>query len=311
MDARVWLNGRLVPAGEAQIPFLTPGLHYGIGVFEGIRCYAGSRGPAVFRLREHLGRLLESAHILGFQQLPFTAEDLAKATKETIGASGFSECYIRPLIYLAEGGWDLTIDSGRPHIGIAVWKWTAYLGRDALEQGVRANISSFTRHHPNVMMTKAKITGNYANSVLARTESRRLGFDEAIMLDPQGYVAECTGENLFVVKGHRIMTTPAAAILEGITRDTLIVLAQDFGYEIVELPISRDSLYTADEVFVCGTAAEVIALREIDGRRIGGGRTGPITRRFQDAYRAVVTGQHPRSAEWLEPVIELGAQRSA
>jgi branched-chain amino acid aminotransferase len=311
MDARVWLNGRSVPAEEAQIPFLTPGLHYGIGVFEGIRCYAGSRGPAVFRLREHLRRLLESAHILGFQQLPYTTEDLAKATKETIRASGFSECYIRPLIYLAEGGWDLTIDSGRPHVGIAVWKWTAYLGRDALEQGVRANISSFTRHHPNVMMTKAKIAGNYANSVLARTESRRLGFDEAIMLDPQGYVAECTGENLFVVKGHRIMTTPAAAILEGITRDTLIVLAQDFGYQIAEMPISRDSLYTADEVFVCGTAAEVIALREIDGRRIGAGRTGPITQRFQDAYRAVVTGQHPRSAEWLEPVIELGAQRSA
>ena len=311
MDPRVWLNGRLVAAAEAQVPFLTPALHYGVAVFEGIRCYAGTRGPAVFRLPEHLRRLLESAHILGFQELPYTAAELATATKETIRASGFDECYVRPLIYLAEGGWDLTIDNGRPHVGIAVWKWTAYLGRDALENGVRANVSSFTRHHPNVMMTKAKIAGNYANSVLARTESRRLGFDEAIMLDPQGYVAECTGENLFVVKGERLITTPAAAILEGITRDTVLVLARDFGYEVTETQLSRDALYTADEVFVCGTASEVIGLREIDGRRIGAGRTGAITRRFQDAYRTVTTGGHPRSAEWLEPVLELDAQRSA
>jgi branched-chain amino acid aminotransferase len=243
--------------------------------------------------------------------VPYTAAELATAIKETIRASGFDECYVRPLIYLAEGGWDLTIDNGRPHVGIAVWKWTAYLGRDALENGVRANVSSFTRHHPNVMMTKAKIAGNYANSVLARTESRRLGFDEAIMLDPQGYVAECTGENLFVVKGDRLMTTPAGAILEGITRDTILVLARDFGYDVTETPLSRDVLYTADEVFVCGTASEVIGLREIDSRRIGTGRTGTITRRLQDAYRAVTLGQHPRSVEWLEPVIELDAQRSA
>jgi branched-chain amino acid aminotransferase len=306
MDARVWLNGRLVTAAEAQIPFLTPALHYGVGVFEGIRCYAGARGPAVFRLPEHLRRLLESAHILGFQVLPYTVAELTAATKETIRASRFEECYIRPLVYLAEGGWDLTIDNGRPHVGIAVWKWTAYLGRDAREQGVRANVSSFTRHHPNVMMTKAKITGNYANSVLARTESRRLGFDEAIMLDPQGYVAECTGENLFVVKGNSLMTTPAAAILEGITRDTVLVLARDFGYQVIEMPLSRDALYTADEVFVCGTAAEVIGLREIDARRIGAGRTGPITRRFQDAYHAVTTGRHSRSADWLEAVVDSG-----
>jgi branched-chain amino acid aminotransferase len=311
MDARVWLNGRLLAAAEAQVPFLTPALHYGVAVFEGIRCYAGARGPAVFRLPDHLRRLLESAHILGFQQVPYTAADLANATKETIRASGFDECYVRPLVYLAEGGWDLTIDGGRPHVGIAVWKWTAYLGLDAREQGVRANVSSFTRHHPNVMMTKAKIAGNYANSVLARSESRRLGFDEAIMLDPQGYVAECTGENLFIVKANRLFTTPAAAILEGITRDTVMVLARDFGYEVSEMPLSRDTLYTADEVFVCGTAAEVIGLREIDGRQIGAGRTGPVTRRLQDAYHAATIGRHPRSAEWLDPVIELGAQRSA
>lgn len=309
-DARVWLNGRLVEAGEAHVSFLTPGLHYGIAVFEGIRCYAGSFGPAVFRLPEHVGRLFDSAHIMGFRDLPYSPAEVTSAIKDTVRASGFDECYIRPLIYLAEGGWDLTMDGGKAHVGIAVWPWKAYLGEEARARGVRANVSSFTRHHPNVMMTKAKIAGNYANSVLARMESKRLGFDEAIMLDPQGYVAECTGENIFVVRDQRITTTPAAAILEGITRDAVIVLARDLGYEVGEAPISRDTLYTAAEVFVSGTAAEVIGLSEIDGRRIGQGRTGPVTRQLQDVFHAVTAGRHPRSAEWLAPVLEVNARRS-
>lgn len=309
-DPRVWLNGRLVESSEAQVPFLTPALHYGIAVFEGIRCYASSFGPAVFRLPEHVQRLFDSAHILGFRDLPYTPADLIAAIKETVRDSGFEECYIRPLIYLAEGGWDLTIDGGRPHVGVGVWPWKAYLGEEARARGVRANISSFTRHHPNVMMTKAKIAGNYANSVLARSESKRLGFDEAIMLDPQGYVAECTGENLFVVKEHRILTPPAAAILEGITRDTVVVLARELGHDIAEAALSRDALYVAEEVFVCGTAAEVIGLSEIDGRRIGAGRTGPVTRELQELFHAVVAGRHPRSAEWLDPVLEVKAHRS-
>lgn len=302
MDPRVWLNGTLVDAAQAQVPFLTPALHYGVAVFEGIRCYAGPAGPAVFRLPEHVHRLVDSARILGFRELPYTEAELVAAVIDTVRDSGYDECYIRPLIYLAEGGWDLQVDGGKPHVGIGVWPWKAYLGEEARARGVRANVSSFTRHHPNVTMTKAKISGNYANSVLARSESRRLGFDEAIMLDPQGYVAECTGENLFVVRGERIFTPPAAAILEGITRDTVLTLAGDLGFDVAEAMIPRDSLYIADEVFVCGTAAEVVGLSEIDFRTIGTGRTGPVTRRFQDAFHEVVAGRHARSAAWLAPV---------
>jgi len=233
---------------------------------------------------------------------------LIDAVKATVAANGFPECYIRPLIYLAEGGWNLSLDSGVPHVGIAVWKWEKFLGEEALENGIRANTSSFTRHHINASMTKAKICGNYVNSVLARTESLRLGFDEAIMLDPQGYVAECTGENLFLVRRGVLYTSPSAAILEGITRDTVLKLASDMGIEIVEEPISRDQLYLADEVFVCGTAAEVAGLREIDFRRIGSGKTGPVTRKLQQAYQQVTRGTHPFSANWLEyvPLVEVG-----
>lgn len=298
----IWMNGEILETQRATVPFLTAGLHYGVAVFEGIRCYETDRGPAVLRLTDHLARLLASAHVLGFRDLPYTLDELAEATRQTVRANGFPACYIRPVIYLAEGGWNLTVDTGRPHAAIAVWEWTDYLGRTAREQGVRANVSSFTRHHANVSMTKAKIAGNYANSVLAKTESVRLGFDEAIMLDPQGYVAECTGENLFLVRGDRIVTPPAAAVLEGITRDMLIALAADAGYTVAEQPVSRDQLYLADEVFVCGTAAEVIGLREIDFRTIGAGDTGPITRSLQEAFEAVVTGRHPRSPEWMEPV---------
>ncbi len=298
----IWMNGELVEFEKATLHFLTPALHYGVGVFEGIRCYATERGPAVFRLKEHAERLIDSARVLGFRELPYTAAELADAIKLTVSANGFSECYIRPLIYLTDGGWNLTVDAGKASVGIAVWEWKNYLGPEALEKGIRANIASFTRHHPNVMMTKAKITGNYANSVLAKTESVRLGFEEAILLDPQGYVAECTGENLFVVRGGKIYTPLTAPVLEGITRDAIITLAHDLGYEVVEQPLSRDHLYIADEVFVCGTAAECIALREIDFRVIGAGKMGPVTRAVQQAFHAAIRGRHPRSAEWLDQV---------
>jgi branched-chain amino acid aminotransferase len=245
-------------------------------------------------------RLVASATILGFRDLPYTPADLSQAARETVDANGFDACYVRPIIYLADGGWNLTIDAGVPRCAIAVWKWDTYLGQDARDHGVRANVSSFTRLHPNVAMTKAKIAGNYVNSVLAKTESVRLGFDEAIMLDPQGYVAECTGENLFVVSRGRLVTPPTGAILEGLTRDTMMTLAGDEGLRVCERPVSRDDLYRADEIFVCGTAAEVIGLREVDFRRIGSGRTGPITRRLQQAFEAVVSGEHPRSDEWLD-----------
>ena len=298
----IWLNGELKDQHAAQVPFLTAGLHYGIGVFEGIRCYQTDSGPAVFRLKDHMNRLALSAAVLGWNELPYTVAELCEATLQVVAANGFGNCYIRPLVYLAEGGWNLCLDNGMPHVGIAAWNWEAYLGKEALERGVRANTSSFTRHHVNVTMTKAKICGNYVNSVLAKTESVRLGFDEAIMLDPQGYVAECTGENLFVVRKGALCTTPAAGILEGITRDSLIAIARDLGYAVNEQPISRDQLYFADEVFVSGTAAEVIALREVDFRKIGNGETGPVTQRLQRAFTKAVRGKHKFSSSWLEYV---------
>ncbi len=305
----VWINGTFVDAERAHVPFLTSGLHYGVGVFEGIRCYETQRGPAIFRLPEHVDRLVASARVLGFRDLRFSRDELFGAIVETVRLNGLAACYIRPLIYLAEGGWNLTVDTGRPHAGVAVWPWHAYLGAEARERGVRANVSSFTRHHPNIAMTKAKITGNYANSVLAKTESVRLGFDEAIMLDSQGYVAECTGENIFIVSRGVIRTPPPGAILEGITRDAILALAGDQGLTVREEPVTRDNLYVADEVFVCGTAAEVVALREIDFRTIGDGGVGPITRRLQTAYHEATEGRHPRAAAWGH-VVE-GMVRSA
>jgi len=297
-----WMNGTLVETSKATVPFLTSGFHYGVAVFEGIRAYATPRGPAVFRLRDHLRRFHASTHILGFRDLPYSVDDLATAVVETVRANGFDECYIRPLVWLADGGWNLTLDSGKPHVGIAVWQQTVYLGQQSPDQGLRAIVSSFTRNHPNATMTKAKISGNYVNSVLAKTDAQRQGFDEAIMLDPEGYVSECTGANLFVVRGNRLVTPPTDAILEGITRSTVEALSADIGLTVHESRLSRDHLYVADEVFVCGTAAEVVGVAEIDSRRIGAGATGPITRRIRDAYSEAVHGRHSRSAAWLEYV---------
>ena len=295
----IWMNGKMVKTAEATVPFLTAGFHYGIGVFEGIRAYATSRGPAVFRLHDHLRRFEGSCHILGFRDLPYSMEELAAATCETIRVNGFDECYIRPFVWLADGGWNLTLDSGKPHVGIAVWQQSVYLGQDAPSRGLRAIVSSFTRHHPNAMMTKAKISGNYVNSVLAKTDAQRAGFDEALMLDAEGYVTECTGANLMLVRNGRLVTPPKDAILEGITRDTVFALADEMGLETIETRISRDQLYVADEVFVCGTAAEIVGVAEIDMRKIGQGAVGPITRRLQLAYSEAVHGRHARSDEWL------------
>src|SRR6266446_6642003 len=304
----VWVDDELKDAAQASVPVVNAGLHYGFSVFEGIRCYATEHGAAVFRLEEHVDRLLDSARIVGFRDLPWNRERLIDAIHKTIAANRFAACYIRPVIYL-DGGMNLVVDSGKPRLLIAVWEWRAFFGAEAKARGIRANVASFTRLHPNIMMTKAKVGGNYVSSILAKTESQRAGFDEAIMLDPDGYVAECTGENLFLVRnkdGSKIIyTTPRAGILEGITRDTLITLARDLGYSVVEEPISRDQLYIADEVFVCGTAAEVIGLREIDFRVIGDGKAGPVTRALQEEFDKLVSGRHVRSAEWLAPVPAL------
>ncbi len=298
----IWMDGELVPFEKATIHVLTPALHYGAAVFEGIRAYATDKGAAVFRLREHAERLADSARVLGFRELPYGAEEIAEAIRLTVRANGFGDCYIRPLLYLTGGGWNLNVDGGRASLAVAAWEWGNYLGEEALAKGIRANISSFTRHQPNVMMTKAKIAGNYPNSILAKTESVRLGFDEAIMLNPQGFVAECTGENIFVVHKGRILTPPLVDILEGITRESLITIARDMGYEVAETPISRDQLYIADEVFVCGTAAEVIGLSEIDFRVIGDGQTGPVTRSIQKAFHDAIRGKTPQYESWCDYV---------
>jgi branched-chain amino acid aminotransferase len=297
-----WMNGEVIPTEKATVPFLNVGLHYGIGAFEGIRCYETEQGPQIFRLHEHMVRLADSCKILGWLELPYTVAQLEDACREIITANNLKACYIRPMVYLAEGGMNLNMDTGKPHFAIAVWEWTAFFSEEAAEKGIRANVSSYTRHHPNVMMTKAKIAGNYPNSVMAKTESIRNGFDEAIMLDPQGYVAECAAQNLFIVRDGVLITSPSATILEGITRDSIMVLAKDMGYEVKEQPISRDQLYRSDEVFATGTAAEVVAIAEIDHRKIGEGRMGPVTRKLQQAFHQTVQGKHARSAGWLTPV---------
>lgn len=298
----IWMNGEMVPFEKATLHFLTPALHYGAAVFEGIRAYETPKGPAVFRLREHMERLLDSAHIFGFRDVPFTVDQCVLAAKDVVRSNGFKDCYVRPVIYLDGGGWNLTVDGGKPSLAIAAWEWGNYLGEEAMAKGIRANISSYTRHHPNVTMTKAKVAGNYANSFLAKTESVRLGFDEAIMLDPQGYIAECTGENIFVVRHGKIITPSTAPVLEGITRHSIHTIAQDLGYRILEQPISRDQLYIADEVFVCGTAAEMIGLSEIDYRKIGAGVTGPVTRKIQKIYHDAIRGGIEKYEEWCDYV---------
>lgn len=307
----IWMDGKLVEFDKATIHFLNPTLHYGMGVFEGIRSYKTERGAAVFRLKEHIRRLFDSAKVFGMVNLPYSEAEICDAVKQTVAAN-FPQCYIRPLVYYASGSMALNTDATNVCIGIAVWEWDAYLGEEALERGIRANVSSFTRGHLNSTMTKAKISGNYPNSVLAKTESVRLGFDEAILLDAQGYVSECTGENLFLVRNGRLITPPMAPVLEGITRDTIIQLARSLGIETVEQPVSRDQLYIADEVFVCGTAAELIAVREIDFRQIGAGKMGPVTHQLQRAYQDAIHGRHPLSAGWLDYVDqESGAAAKA
>lgn len=300
----IWMDGELVEYEKATVHILTPALHYGAAVYEGMRAYDTPKGPAIFRLTEHIGRLFASARIFGITDFPYTVNQIVEAAKEVVRVNGFTNCYIRPLLYLRDGVWSLNVTTGRVSIMLAAWEWANYLGEEARAKGVRANISSFTRHHPNVAMTKAKIAGNYVNSILAKTESEQLGFQEAIMLDPNGYVAECTGENLFLVRHGKIISPDTAPVLEGITRHTLFTIASDLGYAVLEQPVSRDQLYLADEVFVCGTAAECIGVSEIDFRKIGDGKTGDITRRIQDVYHEAIRGGLVKYEQWCEYVGE-------
>ena len=295
----IWMDGELIPYEEATVHIITPTLHYGVGIFEGIRCYQTPQGPAVFRLQDHLERFLESIRILGVLDFPYSVEQIRQAVHKTILANGFKECYIRPLMYL-EGPLGLNMDLSLPKLGIATWEWGPYLGEEARNSGIHMMVSSFTRLHPNINMTKSKITGNYANSMMIKTLALRSGYDEAVILDPSGYVAECTGENLFMVRNGVLITPPSASILEGITRDTVMTLAGDLDIPIKEEMITRDQLYIADEVFITGTAAEIVAVRMIDYRQVGEGKPGSVTQALLKAFLDNVHGQSNRSKEWLD-----------
>lgn len=297
----IWMDGELIPYEKATVHFITPTLHYGLGVFEGIRSYRTSKGPAVFRLKEHLERFLDSIHILGITDFPYSVEEMRAAVHETIRANGFNECYVRPLMYL-EGPLGLNMDKSRPRLGIAPWEWGPYLGEEAQKTGIHMMVSSFTRLHPNINMTKSKVVGNYANSMLVKTLALRSGFEEAVILDPAGFVAECTGENIFLARNGVVYTPPKATVLEGVTRDSLITLLEDMHIPVKEEMITRDQLYIADEVFISGTAAEVVGVRMIDFREIGSGGVGPLTRKILEEFQANVHGEGAHSDEWLDYV---------
>jgi branched-chain amino acid aminotransferase len=296
---KIWFDGELVRWEDAKVHVLVHALHYGTAYFEGIRCYAFENGrSAVFRLEEHMRRLADSGKILGFP-LPYTVEQLQQATIDLIRANGLKECYIRPLAFVGLGDMGLYAPKNPVNVCIAVWPWGAYLGDEGLKNGIRAKISSFTRHHVNVMMTKSKAAGNYINSVLAKSEVKNGGYDEAIMLDAEGYVSEASGENVFIVRDGKIKTTPLTSILPGITRDSIITIARAKGYEVIEERFTRDELYTADEAFFTGTAAELTPIREVDDRRIGIGTRGPVTADVQESFFNVIKGKDKKYEKWL------------
>jgi branched-chain amino acid aminotransferase len=299
---KVWMDGELVDWDRANVHVLTHSLHYGLGVFEGIRAYSTSRGPAVFRLTDHIRRLYTSAKIF-LIDIPYAPEVLVEATKETVRVNGLDSCYIRPIAFLGYGEMGLNPLPCQVNVAIAVWPWGAYLGEESLTSGVRMKISSWQRHDPNAVPPAAKGTGMYINSCLAKVEALKAGYDEAILLSPQGYVSECTGENLFIVRDGKLVTPPVAAgALEGITQASVLTIARDLGYEVEAANILRSDLYTADEAFLSGTAAEVVPIRSVDDRIVGGGEPGPVTRKVQEVYFAAVRGEVDRYKDWVEHV---------
>ena len=297
----IWFDGKLVPWDQAQVHVLTHCLHYGTGVFEGIRAYRGANGTSsVFRLRDHMKRYLNSAKILGLR-VPYDVDELCRAVLDTLTANKLAEGYIRPLSFAGEGGVGVYPGDNPTRTIIAVWNWGAYLGAEALENGIRVKTSSFCRSHVNATMSKAKACGNYVNSVLAKMEVREDGYDEALMLDVNGFVAEATGENIFIVRNGVLKTPPLTAVLDGITRDAVFAIASDLGYAVREQAFTRDEIYTADEAFFSGTAAEITPIRELDNRVIGDGKAGPVTKAVQAAFFRAARGDAPAYADWLTP----------
>jgi branched-chain amino acid aminotransferase len=300
---KIWLDGKFVAWEEAQIHVLTHALHYGSAAFEGIRCYKLANGrSAIFRLTEHVDRLFDSA-LIGDLPIPREKKEVLEACLDTVRLNRFEECYIRPIAFVGDGDLGVYVKDNPIRISIAAWRWGAYLGDDGLRNGIRVRVSSYARPSVNSVMSKAKITGNYINSILAKREAISTGYQEAVMLDTQGYVAEASGENIFMVKRGHVYTPPlGCAVLAGITRDTVITLCADLGLPVTERLISRDELYIADEVFFTGTAAEVTPVREVDNRKVGKGNRGPITERIQDRFFQIVRGAQNIHPEWLSLV---------
>jgi branched-chain amino acid aminotransferase len=301
LTGQIWLDGEMVPWQEAKVHVLTHTFHYGLGVFEGVRAYNTSQGAAIFRLQEHTDRLFRSAHILRME-MPYEKEVLSEAQREVVRANGLDEAYIRPMCFLGSEGMGLRADNLKTHVMVAAWAWPSYMDPEAMNRGIRVATSSYTRHHVNITMCKAKANGNYINSILALREALDAGFEEALLLDNEGYVAEGSGENVFLVRNGVLYTPELTSCLEGITRDSIIRIAEDQGLTVKEKRITRDEVYVADEAFFTGTAAEVVPIREVDNRTIGSGVRGPITETLQRIYLESVRGAQADYADWLAPI---------
>jgi branched-chain amino acid aminotransferase len=295
---KIWMDGEFVSWDKANVHVLTHTLHYGLGVFEGIRCYETRKGPAIFRLKEHVDRLFNSAKIF-LLDIPYEKEEIEEAIKETVRVNNMKECYIRPLVYIGYGSMGLYPKDNPVRVCIAAWPWGAYLGDDGVMNGIRVKTSSFIRNHVNSNMSRGKVCGYYVTSQLAKKEAISCGYDEALLLDTEGYVSEGSGENIFIVRDNKIKTTPLTSILEGITRDSVIEIARNEGFEVIEEKFTRDEIYIADEAFFTGTAAEITPIRELDGRTIGSGKPGPMTKKLQDIFFSTVKGKNKRYSKWL------------
>jgi branched-chain amino acid aminotransferase len=297
-DGWIWYDGKMVAWRDATTHVLTHSLHYGLAVFEGVRAYRTPNGTAIFRVREHTERLFNSARIF-MMQMPYTPEQLIEAQRQVVKANQLQECYLRPIAFYGSEKMGVSPRGARVHVAVAAWPWGAYLGEDGLKKGIRVKTSSFARHHINVSMVRSKTAGHYVNSILANQEALRDGYDEALLLDTNGFVAEGAGENLFIVRGGRLVEPEMVSGLNGITRATVIELARDLGLEFESRPLTRDDVYLADEAFFTGTAAEVTPIRELDGRPIGAGSRGPVTEKLQSLFFDAVNGRAPQYREWL------------